>query len=327
MLGRLEKLQQYLAAGRFREAVKLLSVADDAFRRADPALPQRLAAVVAAALVHKGATGALAALAAVAEPAAIDPRWNRTLALAWEQRSGEEDDGPEPTRSGVGGSYLEDLAGAGVPFGERRPAGPGVGLVAAGGNVDCGVRSAVLRAADLRHDPERGNCRVGRSSASGAVCRSAPQLLATHQALGPGVPRVGPAVEGGRRYCKRLLERFPEHLETLLSLAEHHLGRDEPLAAREFAFRARQLKPLDADIKELGVGRPPGLCPALRPGGPVGRGPRRSLPPPRRRTAASRTSCWSSGRRSRRRRAISAWLTGSSTKRGTRWARRPRSGC
>ena len=53
------------------------------------------------------------------------------------------------------------------------------------------------------------------------------------------------------RAIQRLLERFPDHLETLLALAGNHLRRGEPLAARELAFPRPRLKPLDADIKAL----------------------------------------------------------------------------
>ena len=48
-----------------------------------------------------------------------------------------------------------------------------------------------------------------------------------------------------------MVERFPENLEALLFLANHHVQRDEPLAARDFLFRARRLKPLDPEIKAM----------------------------------------------------------------------------
>jgi hypothetical protein len=78
----------------------------------------------------------------------------------------------------------------------------------------------------------------------------APELLSAHQSLAQAFREWGqPSKEA--RALGQLLKRFPEHLETLLSLAGHYLRRDEPLAAREFAFRARRLKPLDAEIRAL----------------------------------------------------------------------------
>jgi tetratricopeptide (TPR) repeat protein len=247
VLGRLQKLQQYLAAGRWREAVKLLSVADEAFRRADPALPQRLAAVVAAALVHKGATGALVALAAVAEPVAIDPRWNRALAMAWEQRIGEDGNGLRNAERHWR-AYLDDLAGLEcLSASDRRLAQALVWLRL--GRMLTAVSGRLCPTCRVRHGASEGLQHRAVECFRNSL-RLAPELLATHQALARAYREWDqPSKEATA--LKRLLKRFPEHLETLLSLAEHHLGRDEPLAAREFAFRARQLKPLDAKIKEL----------------------------------------------------------------------------
>ena len=112
VLSRVEKLQEHLAAGRFREAVRLLSAADEAFRRADPALPQRLAAIVAVAMIQRGEIRPLGALAALAEAAPIDPRWNRALALAWEQRNAEGEYEAPANAERHWRAYLDDLAGA-----------------------------------------------------------------------------------------------------------------------------------------------------------------------------------------------------------------------
>ena len=80
--------------------------------------------------------------------------------------------------------------------------------------------------------------------------RSAPQMLHGYLALALAYREWGAPLRAATT-LRRLLKRFPEHLDTLLWLARHHLRRDEPLAAREFASRARRLKPLDAGIKEL----------------------------------------------------------------------------
>ena len=80
--------------------------------------------------------------------------------------------------------------------------------------------------------------------------RAAPQVRAGYLALALAY-REWDQPSRAATTVRRLLKRFPEHLDALLWLAKHHLGRDEPLAARDFAFRARRLKPLDAGIKEL----------------------------------------------------------------------------
>ena len=261
------------------------------------------------------------ALAAVAEPAAIDPRWNRTLALAWEQRSGEEDDGLSHAERRWR-LYLEDLAGLEcLSPNDRRLA---QALVWSRLGRMLTFRSAPLCATcRVRHEPDRELQRRAVECFRNSL-RLAPQLLATHQALAQAYREWDqPSKEATA--LKRLLKRFPEHLETLLSLAEHHLGRDEPLAAREFAFRARQLKPLDAKIKELVWGLHLACARHYAPGGPVGRGARGVCRGGGGRPRRAPTVCPAGGVRGEGGR-FRPGLRARRPRRGTNWASRPRSG-
>ena len=53
----------------------------------------------------------------------------------------------------------------------------------------------------------------------------------------------------GRR--TRLLERFPDHLETLTLLAGHYFDEDDSAAALPLVQQARAIKPLDESLREL----------------------------------------------------------------------------
>ena len=188
VLGRLEKLQHHLTAGRFREAVKLLSVAEEAFRRSDPDLPQRLAAVLAAGvhpprrhwparLSGRGRRGA-------PRGPAMEPRLGIGLGAA--NRRGRPCAGQRRAALAV---VSRGPCRRGVPFGRQPPVGPGIGLVAAGADVDGGVRAAV---------PELPPAPRSQRGVATSRDRVLPELSAVGAGTvggpsgpRPGVPRMG----------------------------------------------------------------------------------------------------------------------------------------
>ena len=75
-------------------------------------------------------------------------------------------------------------------------------------------------------------------------------MLSAYQALAEAYSEWDESDKAAATW-RRVAERFPDNLESLLFLADHHIRRDEPLAAREYAFLALRLKPLDEKIKAM----------------------------------------------------------------------------
>ena len=244
VLKRLQRLQEQAVAGRWREAVKLLRSSQPLFLEADPALPQRLTMVLCAGIIQRGETGEVRELIKVAEPLPIDPQWNRALAMAHEHS--REYDLAEVEH--FWWAYITDLAGVEcLSSAERTLAQALVWLRL--GDLQVEESSPLCASCHLRHDPdEELQARAVKSFENSL--KLAPELLAAYQQLAAAYAEWDDPDQSAAVH-QRLVERFPENLDSLLFLATHYTKRNEPFTAREFVFRAQRLRPLDPKIKAL----------------------------------------------------------------------------
>jgi tetratricopeptide (TPR) repeat protein len=180
----------------------------------------------------------------VAEPLPIDPQWNRARAMAHEHS--REHDLAEVEH--FWWAYINDLAGMEcLSPAERRLAQALVWLRL--GELQVEESSPLCGSCRLRHNPdEELQARAVKSFENSL--KLAPELLAAYQQLATAYAEWGDP-ERSAAVHQRLVERFPENLDSLLFLATHYAKRDEPFTAREFVFRAQRLRPLDPKIKAL----------------------------------------------------------------------------
>lgn len=87
----------------------------------------------------------------------------------------------------------------------------------------------------VRHEPDE-DVQARAIDCFENALKLSPELLGAYQALAEAYREWG-NMEKAAAIWQRLVKRFPENLETLLFLADHHIRRDEPFAAREFIFR------------------------------------------------------------------------------------------
>jgi hypothetical protein len=260
LLAGLEKLHDQVSADRWPEAARMVRSELPLWRQHDPKLPERIIAALRQEAIRKD-PAAVRQLAAVAPAEPLDPRWNRALALAWEHRLGaerddswdeDEDDAPplheleQVERHWL--AYIEDLDRVECLSAEER------GLARALvwqrlGEAFLDYTAPLCMACRVRHDPDE------RLQAKTVECleksiQLRPDLLAGYQALA-GARDQWKQPDEASAVRRRLVERFPDHLETLVALVDDCLKKDEPFEARPFALRALRLKPLDPDIRRL----------------------------------------------------------------------------
>jgi tetratricopeptide (TPR) repeat protein len=244
VLDRLQKLQDHLLAGRSREAVKLLRASGPLFGDVDPSLPQRLVAVLYASFARKGIPAAVRELATTTGPLPVDPHWNRGLAMAWEHC--EDDELSQVERHWR--AYLEDLAHLECLSPTQRTLAQALVWLRLG-TLLAEESHPICPTCGVCHEPDEDMQRRAVACFESSL-KSAPDLLKAYRALANvftawGEPKRAAAT------CRRLVKRFPEDLDGLLFLANYHSQRDEPLAARDFIFRAQRLRPLDGRIKAM----------------------------------------------------------------------------
>jgi len=244
ILARLQKLQDHVIAGRWREAVRLLRTAGPLFRQVESTLPQRIAMVLCGTLARKGAPATLRELAKVAEPPPIDPHWNRVLAMASEQSEDEDLIAIERHWR----AYLDDLAHVECLLPAERTLAQALVWLRLG-RLLVDESSPMCPTCGVRHHSDE------EAQAEAVECfenslKLAPELLTAYQGLAEAFEEWGEPEQAAATH-RRLVERFPENIESLLLLAAHYVKCDQPLTARDYILRAQRLKPLDAGIKSL----------------------------------------------------------------------------
>jgi tetratricopeptide (TPR) repeat protein len=252
IMAQLLKLQAHIAARRYHDAVKVLRGANPLLKQLDPALPQRLTRLLYASIAHDGDPKSLRELAAV-DALPVDPHWNCGLAMAWENYCGDADPYDDEYQEDIDHidrhwrAYEQDLIGIECLSPAERQLARGMVWNRLGHNWARELNTAC--SCGSRHGPDENSQRRTIESFEQALSL-APELLDAYQGLADAYSDGGDREEAVATQ-RRLLERFPEHLPTLLALISYHLRRDQPLAAREFSLRAQRLKPLDPKIKKL----------------------------------------------------------------------------
>jgi len=244
ILSRLTYLQAHVAAGRWNDALRELKRSAKTFRQFDPGLPERIAAVLYPTIVGKGEQRWLSQLASATSPPALDPRWNRARAMVCEQ---SEDSSSVEVES-YWLKYLDDLAGLPCLTPAERSLARALVWQRIGRMFvdECGAGIGPFGPPEEYLEQVRA--RTVECFANSV--RLAPDLLSARESLAEAYLACNDETQAAETY-RELLQRFPDHLDSLLWLAHHHVRRDEPFRAREYADRAYRLKPLDKTIEEL----------------------------------------------------------------------------
>jgi hypothetical protein len=256
VLGRLGRLAALIGAdpskpADWNQALGVLGPLRKGLCRIDVRLAQRLTAVLleplrAEAMDRSWESGSrlVQEFTKVAEPLPFDPQWNRLWALLWE----EADDSQEAI--GFWRRYLDDLESAFT-----------------GDSANCRRLQAMvwrhigrLWAEDAdanwkdayRYGPTKAELAAWRSYAVEALEQSLrldPTQRGTHD-LRISMLQYWKQVAAVARAAEDLLTAFPDDIDTIRLLIEHHARQDEPEIVLQYVERARALKPLDAGFLE-----------------------------------------------------------------------------
>jgi tetratricopeptide (TPR) repeat protein len=247
MLAQLQTLQSHIAGGHWSAAVRVLRAVYSPLRQIDVALSQRVAMVLYAAMIHHGGPSALREMRAVGEPPPMDPHWNRGLAMAWEKseddsaRAGEVSQAEYHWRA-----YLDELDHLECLLPPERVLARSLVWLRLG-RMLTENSCPICTTCHIRHEPDEELRRRAIECFENSL-RLSPDLLDTYRELAQAYQEWDePQRAAATR--RRLIERFPEDLDTLLALTDYHVRRDEPFAASEYVLRARRLRPLDANIR------------------------------------------------------------------------------
>jgi hypothetical protein len=266
ILDRLRELNTVLASQDWDKIFSAVSSLRQSLRRIDPKLAERLTLALAGTVIREAARPdtpdakrLLNGFIRAAEPTAMDPRWNRLWAILWDA---SDEIGPSVSLD-YWGRYIEDLKTIAVlDESDRALAGAMVWNHMA--------KAARELAARLDGDDETGpfglpmpvRPRSHRNLADVLAVRIrvvdclekslelAPLYRPTYELL-VEVHRGWDAVDNYVAAARRLLAKFPDHLETLTLLAHHFAKSDDPAAALPLVVQARELKPLDDSLREL----------------------------------------------------------------------------
>lgn len=246
LLPELSVLQRQVGEEEWIKVLQTLRSVRGRLREVDPRLYERLAGWLRSQFIGMGAVQMIDRLARVVDPPAIDPYWNRARALA-----AEADQYGDPQEEiSYWRKYLLDLRKApGFSAEERNFAEALVQLRLA--------QEHARKARSLR------NCPCGRSHEkeireaihSGENCFNrclelAPTRAAAYEQYADLHEAAGDRERAADVY-RRGLERLPDNSDFLLYLTQHELQNDAPIAAQEFAQRARRTKPLDRGVAQM----------------------------------------------------------------------------
>jgi tetratricopeptide (TPR) repeat protein len=244
ILAHLYDMRAHVAAGRWKNVMGSFRQCLPTLRRLDPPLLERIVRILYEASIRKGAKSSIAALASMADPLAMDPRWHRARAMSAEHpKNGDLDEAEKHWLA-----YLDDLAGMECLSPAERSLAQALVWERIGA-----IQLAKYRAVP---PPFRGlDDSVVERQSRAMQClenslRLAPDRLLPYEALA-GIHIEREEHDEAANAYRRLLERFPENVDALVFLANHHLRRDEHLQAHEYALGAHRLKPANRAMIEL----------------------------------------------------------------------------
>ena len=254
VLARLERLRQSIDptdAKHFdwRQALGMLGPLRQSLRRIDPRLVQRLTEILLEPLFNEAtsqpyevARRLVDDFTRAAEPLSWDPKWNRHWGLLWEQSPDTIWDAVDHWER-----YVTDLQTA-----VAHDAGERVRIQAAVWRhigeilaVEADARPASpfgfsSPGKDLKKTRARARIALEHSLQLDLAQRATHALLVELHEKWQQPDEMAAA-------ARRLLEAFPNDLETLNRLVRHHVGREEPEEVLSFVQRIRTLKPLSME--------------------------------------------------------------------------------
>lgn len=259
VLASLEQLRDLVAQERWSEAVRAIGPLKYSLRQVDPALSVRLTRVLygsiiraAGDLAYEKARQLVHSFIKVSEPLPVDPHWNRLWALLWEGPRGNPDDADRFWLE-----YIKDLQEVSSFSPDERGLAQALVMNKLAGELL--EEAEQLRPDDEDEDwddldgdgdPEEAEALFEHATtlleASVKVC---PTHLPTYLMLIDAQLAVEREQEAAA-IARRLLERFPDHTDTLKFLALYELN-DDPKRGVELVRRVRKLKPLDEDLVDL----------------------------------------------------------------------------
>jgi tetratricopeptide (TPR) repeat protein len=242
----LREFPRRLAEDDVRGVLNVLRRCRPALLRVAPELLGRVERLLCASFVRAGDRAALTEFVSLAAPPPMDPNWNRAWAMLFEHP--ECDDVDEAER--FWRQYVADLAALpGLEPSERATA---QALVWERIGRLCAECSESFPAEPYDEDEEQDlkEERARAVACFGEAIRLAPALISAHESLAEAYRTWGQEEEAAASY-RQLLEHSPEHLDALMFLFQHHFGRNEPMAARDYALKAWRLKPANPQILEM----------------------------------------------------------------------------
>jgi len=242
--GRLYSLQAHVAADRWREALRVLKKSEKTLRRLDPDLLERIFSVLYSTILHKDSRRWLSGLTAAVPPPPIDPQWNRARAL-FSELSREDRIGNAESHWLA---YLDDLAELPCLTPEERILAQALVWLQIGKMF--ATEGDVQRHSFYPLDEYVEQCQARATDCFANSLELAPTLRSAYEALAKLQLDCDLPQEAAGTY-RRLLDQFPDDLDALLRLVDHHVKRDEPCRAQEYVRRAHRLKPLDKKIEGL----------------------------------------------------------------------------
>jgi tetratricopeptide (TPR) repeat protein len=265
ILPRLRELSGLVAKNRWADVLRRITSLRLSVSAVDPRLAEKLTSSLLAPLLehatsldYASGTRLLREFTQVAEPLAIDPGWNRLWALTWERP-------PDGVSVAIKywTKYIADLEICTALKAEERPLAQALVWkhMAELYLAELDDRSEEDEDLDFdslefedegEDDLELDEVELARQ-AMNFIERSL-QLASRHRPtydLLVEVYRKSDEPERLAEARRRILEVFPEDLETLLEMAVELHDRDEPEPALDFLSRARRLKPLDESLVNL----------------------------------------------------------------------------
>ncbi len=271
ILSRLRELSDLVAKNRWVDVLRRITSLRHSLRAVDPRLAEKLTSSLLAPLLdhatslgYASGTRLLREFTQVAEPLAIDPGWNRLWALTWERPlDGTSEAIKYWTR------YIADLECCTALKAEERPLAQALVWKHMGQlylaelddsseededlDFDDGFDDFDLE--DEDEDEDALDLDEDRLAQQATTCierslQLAPRHRPTYDLL-VQVCRMSNEPERLSEAKRRILEVFPDDVETLLEMASELHDRDEPATALEILSRARKLKPLDESLVGL----------------------------------------------------------------------------
>lgn len=238
-------LPKHLSEGDFRAALGVLRRYRPAMLRVAPEFLGRVERLLCARFIHDGDVRAFRELTKLASAPPMDPHWNR----AWAMLNEHPEQGNIEEAIRFWRQYIADLSNLDA-LDTSQPA-----MAQALVWLRIGRMHAEWAEDDSDWDEEdedelEDEDRTAAVSAFGEAIRLAPELLSAHESLADAYRRRNRDELAAGVY-RRLLERFPDHLDALQFLFSHHMKSGEPIAARDYALRAQRLKPANPEIVKM----------------------------------------------------------------------------